>query len=111
MYGMNTVEQDNINFLLNKYKDIIRNDDGTFRLAHRCIPGDTNNSVHFVNTGVHNHNELEHNCYRCKHCEPEDRACHDRCLLRTRLELNFSQILLQIVMRMILLNVSIVFTI
>lgn len=86
MYGTNTVEQDNINFLLNKYKDIIRNDDGTFRLEHRCIPGDTNNSVHFVNTGVHNHNELEHNCYRCKHCEPEDRACHDRCLLRTRLE-------------------------
>ena len=64
MYGTNTVEQDNINFLLNKYKDIIRNDDGTFRLAHRCIPGETNNSVHFVNTGVHNHNELEHNCHR-----------------------------------------------
>ena len=37
MYGTNTVEQDNINFLLNKYKDIIRNDDGTFRLAHAAV--------------------------------------------------------------------------
>lgn len=81
-----STEKQNINFLLKQYKDIVKNDDGSFRLVHRCIPGDTNNTVHFVDTGVHNHNEFEHNCYRCKHCEPEDRACYDRCLLRTSLE-------------------------
>ena len=85
---MNSIEQDNINFLLKQYKDIVRNDDGSFRLAHRCIPGYNDSYVRFVDTGVHNHNELEHNCYRCKHCEPEDRACYDRCLLRTRLEIS-----------------------
>ena len=83
---MNSTEQDNINFLLKQYKDIIKNDDGSFRLAHRCIPGDNDSYVKFVDTGVHNHNELEHDCYKCKHCEPEDRSRWDRCLLRTSLE-------------------------
>ena len=83
---MNSTERNNINFLLKQYKDIIKNDDGSFRLAHRCIPGDNDSYVKFIDTGVHNHNELEHNCYKCKHCEPEDRACYDRCLLRTNLE-------------------------
>lgn len=83
---MSTIKQDNIIFLLKQYKDIVKNDDGSFRLAHRCIPGNNDSYVKFVDTGVHNHNELEHNCYRCKHCEPEDRPCYDRCLLRTSLE-------------------------
>lgn len=79
-----STEKQNINFLLNKYKDIIKNDDGTFRLAHRCIAGDNDKPVHFVDTGVHNHNELKHNCYRCKHCNLNHPF--DYCLLRTSLE-------------------------
>lgn len=71
---MNSTRQNNIKFLLNNlnnYKDIIKNDDGTFRLAHRCIHGDNDSYVKFVDTGVHNLNEFEfdHKCYRCKHCE------------------------------------------
>ena len=62
---MNSTEQNNINFLLKQYKDIVRNDDGSFRLAHRCIPGDNDSYVKFVYTGRHNYNELEHNCYCC----------------------------------------------
>ena len=83
---MNSTEQNNISFLLKQYKDIVKNDDGSFRLAHRCIHGDNDSYVKFVDTGVHNHNELEHNCYKCKHCEPEDPPRYDRCLLRTNLE-------------------------
>lgn len=83
---MNSTEQDNINFLLNKYKDIVKNDDGSFRLAHRCIPGDNDSYVRFVDTGVHSHNEIEHNCYcyKCKHCELN--YPFDYCILRTTLE-------------------------
>lgn len=68
---MSTTEQNNINFLLKQYKDIVKNDDGSFRLAHRCVHGDNDSYVKFVDTGVHNHNELEHECYcyRCKYCE------------------------------------------
>lgn len=29
---MNSTRQNNISFLLNKYKDIVKNDDGSFRL-------------------------------------------------------------------------------
>lgn len=83
---MNSTEQDNINFLLNKYKDIVKNDDGSFRLAHRCIPGDNDSYVKFVYTGRHNYNELEHNCYchKCKYCELNHPFNY--CLLRTTLE-------------------------
>lgn len=79
-----STEKQNINFLLNKYKDIVRNDDGSFRLAHRCIPGDNDSYVRFVDTGVYNHNEFEHECYRCKYCELNHPF--DFCLLRTTLE-------------------------
>ena len=81
---MNSTEQNNISFLLKQYKDIVKNDDGSFRLAHRCIPGTNNSYVKFVDTGVHNHNELKHNCYRCKHCNLSHPF--DYCLLRTSLE-------------------------
>ncbi len=83
---MNSTEQNNINFLLKQYKDIIRNDDGSFRLDHRCIPGTNNSYVKFVDTGVHSHNELEHECYcyKCKYCELN--YPFDFCLLRTTLE-------------------------
>lgn len=73
----------NVNFLLNQYKDVIKNDDGSFRLAHRCIPCD-DNYIKFVDTGVHNLNEFNHDCYRCKHCEISHPF--DFCLLRTSLE-------------------------
>ena len=63
---MNSIRQNNISFLLNKYKDIVKNDDGSFRLAHRCISGDNDSYVKFVDTGVHNYNEFEHNCDKCK---------------------------------------------
>ena len=76
-------EMRNINFLLNQYKDIVKNDDGSFRLAHRCIPDD-DNYIKFVDTGVHNLNEFNHDCYRCKHCEISHPF--DFCLLRTSLE-------------------------
>ena len=42
---MNSTEQNNINFLLKQYKDIVKNNDGSFRLAHRCIPCDNNSCV------------------------------------------------------------------
>lgn len=83
---MNSTEQNNISFLLKQYKDIVKNDDGSFRLAHRCIPGTNNSYVKFVDTGVHSHNELEHECYcyKCKYCELN--YPFDFCLLRTTLE-------------------------
>lgn len=83
---MSTTEQNNINFLLKQYKDIVKNDDGSFRLAHRCIPGDNDSYVKFVYTGRHNYNELEHNgyCYKCKYCELNHPFNY--CLLRTTLE-------------------------
>ena len=81
---MNSIRENNISFLLNKYKDIVKNDDGSFRLAHRCISGDNDSYVKFVDTGVHNYNEFEHNCYKCKHCETSHPF--DFCLLRTSLE-------------------------
>lgn len=83
---MNSTKQNNINFLLKQYKDIVRNDDGSFRLAHRCIPCDNNSYVRFVDTGVHNHNELEHECYcyRCKYCELNHPF--NICSMRTNLE-------------------------
>ena len=81
-----STEKQNINFLLKQYKDIVKNDDGSFRLAHRCILGDNDSYVKFVDTGVHNHNELEHECYcyKCKHCE----LTHpfNICSMRTNLE-------------------------
>lgn len=79
-------EMRNINFLLNQYKDIVRNDDGSFRLAHRCIPYDNNSYVRFVDTGVHNHNEFEHEyyCYRCKYCKLNHPF--NICSMRTNLE-------------------------
>lgn len=85
-YMIHSTEKQNINFLLNKYKDIVRNDDGSFRLAHRCIPGDNDSYVKFIYTGRHNHNELEHNgyCYKCKYCELNHPFNY--CLLRTTLE-------------------------
>lgn len=79
-----STEKQNINFLLKQYKDIIKNDDGSFRLAHRCISGDNDSYVKFVDTGVHNHNELEHECYKCKHCELNHPF--NICLMRTDLE-------------------------
>lgn len=81
---MNSTRQNNISFLLNKYKDIVKNDDGSFRLAHRCISGDNDSYVKFVDTGVHNYNEVEHNCYKCKYCETGHPFNY--CLLRTNLE-------------------------
>lgn len=48
---MNSIRENNISFLLNKYKDIVKNDDGSFRLAHRCISGDNDSYVKFVDTG------------------------------------------------------------
>ena len=83
---MNSTEQNNINFLLKQYKDIVRNDDASFRLAHRCIPCDNNSYVRFVDTGVHNHNELEHECYCyiCKYCELNHPF--NICSMRTNLE-------------------------
>lgn len=81
---MNSTERDNINFLLNKYKDIVRNDDGSFRLAHRCIHGDNDSYVKFIDTGVHDHNEFEHNCYKCKYCELNHPF--NICSIRTNLE-------------------------
>ena len=45
---MNSIEQDNINFLLKQYKDIVRNDDGSFRLAHRCISGDARKQTYLI---------------------------------------------------------------
>ena len=81
---MNSTERDNINFLLNKYKDIVRNDDGSFRLAHRCIHGDNDSYVKFVDTGVHDRNEFEHNCYKCKYCELNHPF--NICSIRTNLE-------------------------
>ena len=83
---MNSTEQNNISFLLKQYKDIIKNDDGSFRLAHRCIPGTNNSYVKFVDIDVHSHNELEHECYcyKCKYCELN--YPFDFCLLRTTLE-------------------------
>ena len=83
---MNSTEQNNISFLLKQYKDIVKNDDGSFRLAHRCIPGTNNSYVKFVDSGAHSHNELEHECYcyKCKYCELN--YPFDFCLLRTTLE-------------------------
>lgn len=83
---MNSIEQNNISFLLKQYKDIVKNDDGSFRLAHRCIHGTNNSYVKFVDTGVHSHNEFEHECYcyKCKYCELN--YPFDFCLLRTTLE-------------------------
>ena len=81
-----STEKQNINFLLKQYKDIVKNDDGSFRLAHRCIPGDNDSYVKFIDTGVHNHNELEHECYcyKCKHCELNHPF--NICSMRTNLE-------------------------
>lgn len=83
---MNSTEQNNISFLLKQYKDIVKNDDGSFRLVHRCIPGDNDSYVKFVYTGRHNYNELEHNgyCYKCKYCELNHPF--NICSIRTNLE-------------------------
>lgn len=79
-----STEKQNINFLLKQYKDIVKNDDGSFRLTHRCIPGDNDSYVKFVDTGVHNHNEFKHGCYKCKHCELSHPF--NICSMRTNLE-------------------------
>ena len=81
---MNSTEQNNISFLLKQYKDIVKNDDGSFRLAHRCIPGTNNSYVKFVDSGAHSELEHECYCYKCKYCELN--YPFDFCLLRTTLE-------------------------
>lgn len=79
MNQMKKYDMNNVNFWVNKYKDIVKNKDGTFSLHNACVLKD--GKLHFLKDDT---NCFSRNCYNCKHCQPGQNFNY--CLLRARLE-------------------------
>lgn len=77
------IDDTNKKFLVNGYRDIVKNEDGTYRLEP-IYELDENNKLKFTGRKAHNDNEFNKRCWRCVHHFESNR--NPDCLLRTKID-------------------------
>lgn len=77
------IDDRNKKFLVNEYRDIVKNKDGSYRLE-RIYKFDENNNLKFIGQKAHKDNQMDKSCWRCVH-HFGNNSIPD-CMLRTKLD-------------------------
>ncbi len=77
------INDTNKKFLVNGYRDIVKNEDGTYNLEP-IYELDENNELKYTGRKANNDNELDKRCWRCVHHFGND--FNPDCLLRTKMD-------------------------